>query len=138
MQFDTDDVRKETWETFIKTYNKKDFEKINLSNTKTVQEKINSLINEAKQTELKKNEQATLINKSEQELAQVFVEKLNKLFKGDENVKKTLSEKMEKTFSKEFLHLFVYLANKYYIEREWQENYKALLTGVHTAIKSSK
>ena len=138
MQFGTDEARKEAWEILTTIYNKKDFEKINLSNKENVQEKINSMITEVKQKELKKKEQATLINKSEQELAQVFVEKLNKLFKGNEKVKKTLSEKMVKTFSKDFLHLFVYLANKYYDEREWQEQYKALVTEAREAMKSNK
>lgn len=121
MQFANEEAKKEAWEIFVKNYQEKDFKKINLANTKIVQEKINSLVNHVKQRDQKQKAIASLVNKSEQELAELFVEKLRPLTKDDKNFENDLVPRMVKNFKKEYLFLFVWLASKYYDEISLKE-----------------
>lgn len=136
MKFENDDRRKEAWEILVANYRSKDFEKIGFANVKAVEAKIINILDEVKTEKERRNEITTLLKLSEQELANTFVEKLHRLFKGDEKVKKSLSEKMAVTFSKEFLIVFMHLANKYYAEQEIKERIRVMMQEMASARKA--
>jgi hypothetical protein len=125
IEFDNDEARKEAWALFIKSYNKKNFANVDLS-AEALQKKINNLANEAKQEENRKKEKTALLSKSGQELAELFVEKLRPLTKGDQKFEKELVPKLVQNFSREYLYLFVWLATQYYNDMKW----KAFITSL--------
>ncbi len=138
IKVEDEELRKTHWELLEKRWTSSDFNRVDEHDQYAVKEKMLEIL---KTTERKKQEEKdneALREKSEAELAEIFVKKTSGIFDADEAAKKTFIEKLVNNFSKDFLYLFVYLASKYYDERQWQEKYKAILEGIHTVMKPMK
>lgn len=139
IEIEDEQLRKTQWELLVKKYAiGNEFKNIDDNDQSSIKERMMDILSTTQRHEQEVKDNEALRQKSEPELAELFVEKINNIFKEDENAKKILSEKMANNFSKEFLYLFVHLASKYYDERKWQEHYKTLFTGIHDAMRSKK
>ncbi len=136
IKFEDEELRKTQWEFFQKRWRGSDFNKVDEYDHYAVKEKMLEIL---KTTERKKQEEKdneALREKSEAELAEIFVEKISGIFNADEDAKKTFTDKLVNNFSKNFLYLFVYLANKYYEEKQWQARYKSMIEGIRNSSRS--
>ena len=112
-----------------------EFKNVDTDDKEFIKEKMLDIIVQVKNKLQETKEMEALKQMSTSELAESFVNILKNVFKGDENIKKSLTEKMANTFSKDTLYFFVYLAKKYYAEREWQAMYKSLLLDFKESMK---
>lgn len=131
-------LRKTQWELLVKKYTVGEFKRIDDNDQHSFGKKMTDILFTTERHEQEIKDHEALMKRSELELAELFAEKINNMFKEDENAKRILVEKMANNFSREFLYLFVHLASKYYDERKWQELRKNLLTGIHDTMKSKK
>ena len=127
INFPNDEDRKSTWELLEKNYQEKDYKKLDFIKGAQLKEKIQSIIENTLQKEKIAKAREGLINKSEQELAELFVEKLKYITRGDKNAENDLVTILTANFTKEYLYLFVCLASKYYNKIKLKEYLKSLL-----------
>lgn len=137
-KFPTDEARKTDWDIFTKNYKEREFKSIDLTNTKMVQEKITSIISAIKQKERQQNIKAELSQKTEQELAELFVEKLRMLTKANPEFEKDLTARLVKNFTKEYLYFFVFLATQYYNEMKLKAYFSGLVKDTKEILGGTK
>lgn len=138
IKIEDEELRKARWELLIKKFEIGDFKNIDHNDQYAIKERMLEIISATVKNEQKQKENEALRQKSELELAQVFMEKIGTALKGSDDARKSLIEKMASNFSKEFLYLFVFLADKYYEERQWKEEYSSLVNEARTLLETKK
>jgi ParB/Sulfiredoxin domain len=135
IKFTNEENRKQDWDILSNNSKERDFKDINPLKTEKAQQRMLNIIESVKYKEKKKKEITILADKSEQELAKLFVEKLRPITKGDKEFEEDLMPKLVKTFSKHNLHLLVFLVSKYYDEVKWKQYIEEISKQMHSSLK---
>lgn len=130
VKIEDNELRKTRWEAVNLNYKRNGFKNIDLNNEWKVKEKIKQIINQAEKNEQDQKEKEALKQRSEQELAEIFMEKIRNSFTASKESEKELVERMAKIFPRQYLYLLVWLANKYFDEMEFKKSVFAELTAL--------
>lgn len=128
--FDDEEERKRAWELIKNIFvNSKEFDRLDWQDVPRYKDKIQEILD---RKHLQKEDEL-LLQKSELELAELFIAKVM-----PQKDNKDLIAKLVNNFSKDFLFLLVMLGNKFYEWKEFNDRMKALRNSIKKHVEETK